>query len=280
MLEPNFTQEQINLLNTPPKPDEIEKKQGLSYLKGQAAIVKANRIFGIGNWSYKQVGPIEVTDTGINNSKTNRIYLVSATVELTVRGCETFVEQGDCEAQGMGAPSISMARKGAVTDGVKRCLKNFGPAFGLNLYFDNPEQASSEPAAQPQPQPYRQQPPSPATRPVQTPYQAAAPSRPAPAPAIPTAPRPAPVTAASPILPQTQSKPLFPVEDDDNFKFYASRIHSAKSLKELSDLGPTIKKQVVEAHILEALRLEHKKAEAALTEKANARIEAFVGAVK
>jgi hypothetical protein len=193
MLEPNFTEDQIKLLNTPPKPDEIEKKQGLSYLKGQAAIVKANRIFGIGNWSYKQVGPIEITDTGVNNSKSNRIYLVSATVELTVRGCETFVEQGDCEAQGMGAPSISMARKGAVTDGVKRCLKNFGPAFGLNLYFDHPEQASSEPTSTPAPN-HQQPATAPTSRPV-----------------TPQAPRPVNPMPPAQIAPRTpQAQPVTP----------------------------------------------------------------------
>jgi hypothetical protein len=148
VLEPVFTPEQLKMLDTPLRPDEIEHKQGMSYLKGQLAVVKANHIFGIGNWAYKQIGPIEITDTGIKNSKGNTIYLVSAMVELTVRGCEVFVEQGDCESQGMGAPALSMARKGAVTDGLKRCLKNMGAAFGLDLYFTSapipaapPEQA-------------------------------------------------------------------------------------------------------------------------------------------
>jgi hypothetical protein len=215
MLEPNFTEDQIKLLNTPPKPDEIEKKQGLSYLKGQAAIVKANRIFGIGNWAYKQVGPIEITDTGIKNSKGNTIYLVSATVELTVRGCETFVEQGDCEAQGMGAPSISMARKGAVTDGVKRCLKNFGPAFGLNLYFDHPEQASSEPTSAPAPN--RQQPaPQATSRPV-TQFQPQTVNRTIPAPNTPrTVTQPAPASAPNAVA--TLANPICPEHGTRNLK--------------------------------------------------------------
>jgi hypothetical protein len=186
MLEPVFTPEQLKMLDTPLRPDEIEHKQGLSYLKGQFAVVKANRIFGIGNWAYKQLGTIEITDTGIKNSKGNTIYLVSAMVELTVRGCEVFVEQGDCESQGMGAPALSMARKGAVTDGLKRCLKNFGAAFGLDLYFTSapipaatplqrqqaPTQATSRPVTQQQPAPGKSTflapspPQTPATRPV------------------------------------------------------------------------------------------------------------------
>jgi hypothetical protein len=260
MLEPNFTKEQIDLLNTPPKPDEIEKKQGLSYLKGQAAIVKANRIFGIGNWSYKQVGPIEITNTGIDNTKGNRIYLVSATVELTVRGCETFVEQGDCEAQGMGAPSISMARKGAVTDGVKRCLKNFGPAFGLNLYFDHPEQASSEPATTPTSRQVTHQA-----------YQAAN------IPVI--APNALQNATARPVTPQASPIPAS-IENDPNFKLYAGKIREAKTLRELSDLKPIISKNVVEQSVIIPLREEYKKAENALVEKANSSVASLVGAGK
>lgn len=176
-MESPLTPEQIEMLNTPLRPDEIEHKQGMSYLKGQLAVVKANQIFGIGNWSYKQIGTIEITESATKNSKDNSIYLVSVMVELTVRGCETFVEQGDCEAQGMGASSLSMARKGAVTDGLKRCLKNFGPAFGLDLYFNT----APSPAA-------FQSRPTQATRPATTQNSPTPSARPAQAPAAPQQP--------------------------------------------------------------------------------------------
>jgi hypothetical protein len=126
-----------------------------------------------------------------------------------------------------------------------------------------------------------------ATRPPTTQNQPTPISRPVPAQSAPVAPRPAQATPAksvtlspgeSPIKPPT--RPLFPVEDDDNFKFYRAQIHAAKSLKELSDLGPTIKKQVVDGAVVAALREEFRKAESALTEKANAKIDNFVGAVK
>jgi hypothetical protein len=197
MLEPVFTPEQLKMLDTPLRPDEIEHKQGLSYLKGQFAVVKANRIFGIGNWAYKQLGTIEITDTGIKNSKGNTIYLVSAMVELTVRGCEVFVEQGDCESQGMGAPALSMARKGAVTDGLKRCLKNFGAAFGLDLYFTS----APIPAAAPE---QRQQAPTQATRPAVTQSAPQTVNRTIPAPSQPQAARPAQAVAPAP-RPVTQN---------------------------------------------------------------------------
>lgn len=197
MLEPIFTPEQLKMLETPLRPDEIEHKQGLSYMKGQFAVVKANRIFGVGNWAYKQLGPIEITESATTNTKNNSIYLVSAMVELTVRGCETFVEQGDCEAQGMGASSLSMARKGAVTDGLKRCLKNFGPAFGLDLYFTtSPVPAATRPANAP-------------TQPQQ--------NRTAPAPAPSQAQPPRPVTPANTSIPNgvaTLAKPSITIIGD------------------------------------------------------------------
>jgi recombination DNA repair RAD52 pathway protein len=160
MLEPVFTPEQIAMLNTPLNPSEIEQKQGMSYLKGQLAVVKANNIFGYGNWGYQLASGVEVIDTETKNRNDNVIYRVRVAVTLTVRGCMPITELGDCEAQGTGPAAMSMAEKGAVTDGLKRCLKNFGPCFGLDLYFKTPPaQTSSQPTTQPQ----RQQAPTQAT---------------------------------------------------------------------------------------------------------------------
>jgi recombination DNA repair RAD52 pathway protein len=159
MLEPVFTPEQIVMLNTPLGPNEIEQKQGMSYLKGQLAVVKANNIFGYGNWGYQLASGVEVINTETENKNHNVIYRVRVAVTLEVRGCMPITEIGDCEAQGTGPAAMSMAEKGAVTDGLKRCLKNFGPTFGLDLYFKTPPaQAASQPTQQPrqinpQPQP-------------------------------------------------------------------------------------------------------------------------------
>lgn len=261
-MESPLTPEQIEMLNTPLRPDEIEHKQGMSYLKGQLAVVKANQIFGIGNWSYKQIGTIEITESATKNSKDNSIYLVSVMVELTVRGCETFVEQGDCEAQGMGASSLSMARKGAVTDGLKRCLKNFGPAFGLDLYFNT----APSPAA-------FQSRPTQATRPATTQNSPTPSARPAQAPAAPQQP-------AKPSQPVTPPAPIVSVENDPNFKHYKEKIQAAGTTTELSNLGPVIRKQVVDQAVVVALRLEYDKRMDALVEIAHAEIEPFMAGKK
>jgi DNA repair and recombination protein RAD52 len=155
----------------------------MSYLKGQLAVVKANNIFGYGNWGYELSSPVSVIDTETTNKNNNVIYRVRVAVTLTVRGCMPITELGDCEAQGSGPAAMSMAEKGAVTDGLKRCLKNFGPTFGLDLYFKTPPaQAASQPMAQPA----QRQAPAPAaqSRPVAAPPAAKAvtPATPNPAP--------------------------------------------------------------------------------------------------
>jgi recombination DNA repair RAD52 pathway protein len=133
MLEPVFTPEQIVMLNTPLGPNEIEQKQGMSYLKGQLAVVKANNIFGYGNWGYQLASGVEVINTETENKNHNVIYRVRVAVTLEVRGCMPITEIGDCEAQGTGPAAMSMAEKGAVTDGLKRCLKTLGLPSALTF---------------------------------------------------------------------------------------------------------------------------------------------------
>jgi recombination DNA repair RAD52 pathway protein len=134
-----FTPKQIEQMNTALTEPEIETKQGARYIKGSVAISKANRIFGAGNWGYMLSSGIDVIDTGKTNSNSNKIYRVRVAVTLQVRDCMPITEIGDCDAQGEGAAAMSMAEKGAVTDGLKRCLKNYGPAFGLDLYAKCPK---------------------------------------------------------------------------------------------------------------------------------------------
>jgi recombination DNA repair RAD52 pathway protein len=173
----------------------------MSYLKGQLAVVKANNIFGYGNWGYQLASGVEVIDTETKNRNDNVIYRVRVAVTLTVRGCMPITELGDCEAQGTGPAAMSMAEKGAVTDGLKRCLKNFGPCFGLDLYFKTPPaQTSSQPTTQPQ----RQQPATQAMRPAVTQLAPQTINRTAPAPSQPQAAKSAQAVAPAP-RPVTQN---------------------------------------------------------------------------
>lgn len=256
MLEQVFSPEQIAQLNTPLNPNEIEQKQGMSYLKGQLAVVKANNIFGYGNWGYQLASGVEVIDTGKSNTNQNAIYRVRVAVTLEVRGCMPITELGDCEAQGTGAAAMSMAEKGAVTDGLKRCLKNFGPTFGLDLYFKiPPAQAASQPAAN-----QRQQPTTPATRPATTPPVAQTANRPAPAQQAPQQARPAKtVTQPAPIA-SIATKPAFKVEDDDYYKTYAPQLRAAPTMEQINYVSGLIKANVFEGAVLAALRIEKEKA--------------------
>lgn len=129
----------VGQLNQPLDPKRITTfsqgpQKGVRYLEGEDVIRTANRIFGYGGWGYRLVGqPVCVEDgeQGANNT----LYQVwTAHVELTVAGCPPISDLGTNTRQGKGAASLEMAIKGAVTDGIKRCLKTFGDQFGLVLY--------------------------------------------------------------------------------------------------------------------------------------------------
>ena len=248
MLEPIFTPEQIDMLNTPLQPSEIEPKTGMSYLKGQLAVIKANAGFGYGNWGYEQIGPIEMIETVTSNNNSKKVILVTAMVKVTVRGCISFVEQGDCEAQGEGYASLSMARKGAVTDGLKRCLKNFGPCFGLELYFKTPPvQAASQPTQ---------------NRPAQTPQ------RPQESRNVPQPPsRPAPAQIApNPVTTAKMGNP----KEDDYFIYYSDKFAKCKTVKDLEGIVAAMKAEVYDPAILALLRVEYSQTNTRLTNAARA----------
>ena len=114
-------------------------QQGLKYLEGHDVIKTANRIFGYGNWSYRLVGQPWVIEDGVQGNNATPYQVWAAIVEATVDGCEPFVELGTNTRQGTGSAALEMAIKGAVTDGMKRCLKNYGDQFGLVLYDKDAE---------------------------------------------------------------------------------------------------------------------------------------------
>jgi len=176
-----FTKEQIELLETPLTMDEIETKQGNRYLAGHLARKKANRIFGHGKWGYRKASDFDMHDTGRTTSNGQPIFLVSVQITLKIRGCVPITEWGDCECNGMNASSVSMAKKGAITDGLKRCLMNYGPAFGADLYDPDWKPAPAKPKV-------------PAK--VQTPLQQTQPAAPRPVAPPPTPQPQAPVAVA------------------------------------------------------------------------------------
>ena len=129
---PMFSQDIIERLEQPISPDRVKTRKApggrtVSYIEGHDAIATANAIFGYGEWGY-EVKAIH---------RDGR--LVYATVTVQVRDAVPFTDVGVCIARAKGGEeptfeAVETAIKGAVTDGVKRALKNYGPQFGLSLY--------------------------------------------------------------------------------------------------------------------------------------------------
>lgn len=116
-------------------------QKGVRYLEGEDVIRTANRIFGYGGWGYRLVSPPTCVEEGRQGTRVQddgsvgTFYQVwTAHVEVSVEGATPIADLGTNTRQGTGAASLEMAIKGAVTDGIKRCLKTFGDQFGLVLY--------------------------------------------------------------------------------------------------------------------------------------------------
>lgn len=109
-------------------------QKGVRYLEGEDVIRTANRIFGYGGWGYRLIGQPVCVEDGEQGSNNTPYQVWTAHVELTVEGCQPIADLGTNTRQGKGAAALEMAIKGAVTDGIKRCLKTFGDQFGLVLY--------------------------------------------------------------------------------------------------------------------------------------------------
>jgi DNA repair and recombination protein RAD52 len=135
-------QETRTKLEQPLDPKRVKHRAGgggmqLSYLKGHDAIDTANRIFGFGNWGYDLQG-VELQNVyGENGDIIGGYY--AARVKLTVAGCVPITEEGVCPIQEGRNPRAKidahdMARKGAITDAMKRALRCFGDQFGNSLY--------------------------------------------------------------------------------------------------------------------------------------------------
>lgn len=142
MSESPFTQEQIAQLDQPLDPKRVKHRAGgggmqLSYLKGHDVIDTANHIFGYGNWGYDLLG-VELNTVPAGNGEIVGSYY-AARVKLTVANCVPVTEEGVCPVQEGRNPRAKidahdMARKGAITDALKRALRCYGDQFGNSLY--------------------------------------------------------------------------------------------------------------------------------------------------
>ena len=133
-----FSDEQQKLLAGRLNPQFIRQfesgpQQGIRYVSGDYVILRANEIFGFGNWGYEITESPKVIESGVQGQKGTAYQVWSCRVKLTVRGCMPIEDYGTNVRSGDGANGLEMAYKGAVTDGIKRCFVAFGDQFGLEL---------------------------------------------------------------------------------------------------------------------------------------------------
>ncbi len=111
--------------------------QTVSYIDGHFAISQANDVFGPDGWSYATGAIVEVARfVRPGKSGENTVIIYEAQVTVTALGVTRGdVGVGVCDSGLNGlAQGIEKARKEAVTDGIKRALRSYGPRFGLALY--------------------------------------------------------------------------------------------------------------------------------------------------
>ncbi len=142
MSQSPFSPEQVAQLEQALDPKRVKHRAGgggtqLAYLKGHDVIDTANKIFGYGNWGYDLLGVELNTIPGDSGEVVGSYY--AARVRLSVAGCMPITEEGVCAVQEGRNPrakidSHDMARKGAITDALKRALRCYGDQFGNSLY--------------------------------------------------------------------------------------------------------------------------------------------------
>jgi hypothetical protein len=112
-------------------------KAGAYYLPGWYVIDEANRIFGHDGWSFRVLEIREVYSGRKGpGDGANVLGAYEALVEVSVGGVvrqDVGLDAFD-DPPGAVVSGIDKARKGSVTDGLKRCLRTFGMPLGLALY--------------------------------------------------------------------------------------------------------------------------------------------------
>ena len=127
-----------------------------SYLETNEVINQHNRIFGHGNWYYRvKSGPTHfyVEHVNADTGAIRRGEYYASVVALYVFDREMFSDEGFGIVDQM-KPKTSMhvvlenhekARKGSISDGLKRCSRGLGNQFGNALYAGDGESAASDP---------------------------------------------------------------------------------------------------------------------------------------
>ena len=120
----------VALLGQPLDPKLIARRKGphggmVGYIEGHRAIDQANRVFGFGGWGGEVVGEIRYRDLSFSGEQGEPAGMYWATVRITVRDCEARSDVGCGFATEPTVEAHDTAIKSAVTDGLKRALRQF-----------------------------------------------------------------------------------------------------------------------------------------------------------
>ena len=124
-LSASLAEDLIQTLNAGPA-------KGAPYLPTWRVIEQANRVFGYSGWSFALVGTPSAVQKFQSDGKAERT-LYTAVVRVEAHG-RNATDIGTCMTTSDAPESHEMAIKGAVSDGMRRAFRSFGPQFGNQLY--------------------------------------------------------------------------------------------------------------------------------------------------
>jgi hypothetical protein len=128
-------EQQLVALATPPNPNVICKKQGMSYLEGYYVRLLANRVFGPTSVHISNIEHNLTQET--KDGRTEVEYTCTTAVKVLFANGEHRSLMASGGGRGYGAEAHQQAKMEAETHAFKRAMSNLGPAFGLTLYDGN-----------------------------------------------------------------------------------------------------------------------------------------------
>lgn len=115
--------------------EHIEKRTGpgniaVSYVTGEYVIRMANEIFGEDGWR------TDIGEPHVEHTREGTSYETLARVKVRVTALGVYREDFGFDTKKSGSKSANEenAIKAAVTDGIKRCMRQFGDALGGFVY--------------------------------------------------------------------------------------------------------------------------------------------------
>ncbi len=126
----------VQKLDSPIPHEDVSVRQGpggtkLAYMSGSDAIATMNNIFGFDGWSSEIKTTSMLQGSGLASGHV--MVVVTVRVWLT-DGTASHEDTGFGKGSGSSAEGFEMAYKEAVTDALKRAMRQFGQRTGNCLY--------------------------------------------------------------------------------------------------------------------------------------------------